>query len=462
LTHIPRPIQKFIDLYGDKEYFQNLFKLAVPIVAQQFIFAMLNMAGVMLLGQVGETAVAAVGLAGQAFFLLNLLIFGIVSGSSMFSAQYWGRQDLKGVHRVLGLCLALALIAALIFFAASELFPNRILNLYSNDPAVISVGANYLRLFAWTFIFYAVTMSYAFILRSIGEVKLPNYISIATFFLNTILMYGFIFGKLGLPQLGVDGVAIASIISRALECVILLAVTYATKSPVAASLRELTHVDFSFIGRFIGPVLPVILNEMLWSFGITAYNAIYGHISTDAVAAMNIVGTIDGVAVVIFIGISGATSIMVGNAIGAGREDDAYIYAGRSLGLATVGGILIGILIAFVKAPILALYHLPPSVVEDASRVLIVTSFFLWVRMNNNTIVVAILRAGGDTIFSLITDGFIIWLVGVPLAWAGAFIFHLPVYFVYLFAMSEEVTKWILGVYRFLSRKWIRNLAHST
>lgn len=460
MSSLPLPIQRIADYYRDPEYFANLRRLALPIIAQQFIFAALNMVGVMMLGRVGETAVAAVGLAGQVFFLLNLLLFGIISGSAMFTAQYWGKGDLPGVHRALGLCLALALTASLIFFAVSEFASEKILSLYSDDPAVILVGADYLRLFAWTFIFFAVTASYSLVLRSVGDVNTPNLISIATFILNTILTYGFIFGELWLPKLGVQGVALAAVITRFLECAILLFFIYAKKSPVAATLRELTHVDFRFIGHFIRPVLPVILNEMLWSLGITAYNAIYGHISTDAIAAMNIVYTIDLMAIVVFLGINSATSVMVGNLIGAGKEDEAHRTAGRSLGLGAAGGILTGILIALIKLPILALYDVSPSVLGDASRVLVVISLFLWIRINNSMIVVSILRAGGDTVYSLVLDGVIIWVAGVPLAALGAFVFHLPVYFVYLCAMSEETVKWFLGMNRYFSRKWIRNLAH--
>jgi Na+-driven multidrug efflux pump len=174
---------------------------------------------------------------------------------------------------------------------------------------------------------------------------------------------------------------------------------------------------------------------------------------------MNIVSTIEQMAFVVFIGISNATSVLVGNRIGADREDEAHLYAGRSLGLGIVGGILIGLILQLVKAPILSLYNVSPDVIENASHVINVVTFFLWVRVNNMTIVVGVLRAGGDTRFSLFLDGIIIWLVGVPMAYLGAFVFDLPVYLVYLCAMSEEITKWFLGMARYRSRKWINNLA---
>jgi putative MATE family efflux protein len=452
-------IRKVLDFYRDPEYFQEVRRIAVPIIIQQLMFSLLNMLGVVLVGQKGDASVAAVGLAGQIAFLLNLVHFGIISGAAMFTAQFWGRRDVTNVRRVLGLCLMIAVSASLLFFAVSQLWPSQILRIYSKDPAVIALGTDYIRTFSWTFIFFAITFSYAFVMRSTGDVKTPTTISVIALAISTFLSYALIFGRFGFPELGILGAAVAAVIARLLECVTLLIVIYRGNSPVAASLRELTNFDVKFFGKVIRPMLPVILNELFWALGITTYNIIYGRMGTASYAAMNIVNTIEQMAFVIFIGISNATSVLVGNRIGADREDEAQTYAGRSIGLGIIGGLVIGLILQLVKEPILSLYNVSPEVIENARRVINVVTFFLWVRVNNMTIVVGILRAGGDTRFSLFLDGIIIWLVGVPMAYLGAFVFDLPVYFVYLCAMSEEITKWILGIARYRSRKWINNLA---
>lgn len=451
--------RKARDYYDDPEYFPNIRKIAIPIIIQQFAFAGLNMLGVVFVGQKGEVAVAAVGLAGQLAFLLNLVHFGIISGAAMFTAQFWGRNDVPNLRRVLGLCLMFAISTSLIFFTLAQLIPSQILGIYTKDAAVIELGAGYIRTFSWAFLFLAVTVSYGFVMRSTGIVKIPTTISVTALLISTFLSYSLIFGKFGLPELGIQGVAVATVAARSLECVALVTYSYTQKTPVTASLRELTDFDAAFAGRVIKPMLPVILNELFWALGITTYNVIYGRLGTESFAAMNIVGTIEQLAFVIFIGVSNATSVLVGNRIGAGKEDEAYIYAGRSLGLGVAGGILSGLLLQFIKAPILSLYNVSPDVIENASNVITIIAFVLWLRINNMTIVIGILRAGGDTRFSLFLDGIIIWLVGVPMAYLGANVFHLPVYFVYLCAMSEEATKWILGINRYFSRKWIHNLA---
>ncbi|HSB02268.1 MAG TPA: MATE family efflux transporter [Anaerolineales bacterium] len=451
---------KVVQFYKDPEYFRNLQKIALPITLQQLVFALLNMLAVGFVGQKGDAAVAAVGLAGQVFFLLNLIHFGIISGAGMFTAQFWGKRDIPNLRRVLGLCLMLAISASLIFFALAQLLPSQILGIYSKDPVVIELGTNYIRTFSWTFLFFGITFSYAVIMRSTGDVVTPTAVSVGALLISIVLSYSLIFGKFGLPELGIQGAAVAAVIARFLECVTLLTIIYRRNSPVAASFRELVGFDRAFLARVIGPVLPVIINELFWSLGITTYMVIYGRMSTQAYAAINIVSTIEQVAFAIFMGISNSTAVLVGNRIGAGREEEAYRYAGRSLGLGVLGGILLGIVLHLVKTPVLTLgwNKVSPEVIQYASNILIVVTFFLWVRVNNMTIVVGILRAGGDTRFSMVLDGFIIWIVGVPMAYLGAFVFDLPVYLVYLCAMSEEATKWVLGINRYLSRKWINNL----
>jgi putative MATE family efflux protein len=355
--------------------------------------------------------------------------------------------------------LIFAISASAVFLLLAQLLPSQILSIYSKDSQVVALGTGYIRIFSWTFLFVAVTFSYALVMRSTGDVKTPTTIGVIGLLISTFLSYSLIFGKFGLPELGIQGAAVAAVIAQALECVALVTITYAMKSPVAAPLRELIDFDLSFVSKVIKPMLPVMLNELFWALGITTYNVIYGRMGTGSFAAMNIVSTIQQMAFVVFIGISNATSVLVGNRIGAGKEDEAYLYAGRSIGLGVMGGLVIGLILWLVKIPFLSMYNVSPEVIESAGKVINIIALFLWIRVNNMTIVVGVLRAGGDTRFSLFLDGIIIWIVGVPMTYLGANVFHLPVHFVYLCAMSEEATKWVLGMWRYRSRKWINDLA---
>ena len=447
--------------FSDREYFRRLVKIGVPIAFQQLIMSSLNMVGVVMIGQLGAAPVAAVGLANQIFFLLNLVLFAIGSGSAMFTAQLWGTRDIRNIRRVLGLALTLGLLIATFFLCVAEFFPEQVLSIYSKDQLVISIGSDYLRIIGFSFLLYAISFCYSSILRSTGDVHTPLIVTLISLLLNTLLSYTLIFGKFGLPSLGVQGAGIAVLCSRIVECALLLIIIYRKRSPAAGKLSEIFSYDRAFARLVLIPILPVVGNEILWSFGITAYNVIYARMGTNEIAAMNIVASIDQVAFVIFIGIGNACAIMVGNRIGAGDEAQAFRYAARSLVLSILGGILMGTILLACRDLVLSLYNVSPVVIGYAYRVLTIIGLMLWLRASNMTLFVGILRSGGDTRFAFILDGIIIWVVGVPLAFTAAFILYLPVYWVYLFVMSEEIVKWMLGVYRFRTRKWIHNLAHT-
>ncbi|PKN90556.1 MAG: MATE family efflux transporter [Chloroflexi bacterium HGW-Chloroflexi-6] len=455
-------LQKMLDFYRDREYFASLVRIALPIATQSLVMSSLNMVSVVMIGQLGETELAAVGLAGQIFFLVNLILFGIGSGAAMFTAQLWGKGDVPNIRRVLGLSLKLGLVGSGIFWALAIFAPQAALRFYTEDAAVVALGADFLRIFGWSYPFFAVTFAYAFVLRSTGNVRLPMAVTIFALSLNTFLAYGLIFGNFGMPKMGVAGAAWAGLIARVLECLLMLVMVYRKReNPAAASLRDVFEFDPKFAAAVMVPVLPVIANEFLWSMGITTYNAIYARVGTEAIAAINIVGAIDQLAFVAFIGLGNATAILVGNLIGKGDKDEAIRYAGRSLGLQILAGILVGLLVILFADGIFNLYNVSPNVIESARALLLIMAAAIWLRAANMVIIVGILRAGGDTRFSLALDGLVIWIVGVPLAALAAFVLHWPVELVYLMALTEEITKFVFGLWRFFSRKWINNLAQA-
>ncbi len=447
-----------IDFIKDREFFSQLFKLALPIVAQQFIMSSLNMVNSIMVGQLGETSVAAVGLSNQIYFLFSLLLFGTNSGAAIFMAQYWGKGDIPSIRRVMGLALVIGTAGGLLFTGLGLFFPHLALGFYTTDPAVIEAGASYLRIYALSFPFTIFTFCYAFVLRSTGNVRLPMVVSVGALSIDTLLSYTLIFGKLGLPALGINGAAVAIAIARALECGVLLWLSYRLRTPAAANLAELFQLDWAFVTRVLRRILPVMLNEILWALGITTYNAIYAHVGTDAIAAMNIASTFDGLAIVMFIGIGNACAILVGNVIGAGDEKKAFRYAGNAIALAMLSSLVVGILVWAASGWMLLPYKVSPNVAQYAQRILWVISTMLWLRSANMVLYVGIFRSGGDTHFAFLFDVGSIWLVGVPLALLGAFVFHLPIYWIYLLVMGDEINKFIFGLRRYRSNKWIHNL----
>ena len=451
----------FANLFSDKKFYKNLFVLALPITFQYFISSSINLVGVMMVGQLGEASIAALGLGNQIFFLVNLLMFGISSGYAIFAAQYWGANDVPNIRRVLGLCLTLGLVGSGIFTILAASIPGPILSIYTKDPEVIAQGTQYLRIAAFSYIPFAISMSFSFMHRSTGNVRMPMIISSTSLVLNVIISYLLIFGHFGLPEMGVRGAAIGTLTARLVEASAMVLLTYLTRTPIAASLRELTAYNWVFFQKTIATALPAVVNEIGWSFAITCYNIVYARIGTESIAAVNITATIEEMAFVVFFGLANAGAILIGNAIGAGQEEKAYEYGKRYLMIGVFGALIFGQLASLGSNLILQFYNITPVAAQYARNILLIFSFVMWIKVFNAMMIVGILRSGGDTRFCLLVEMGAIWGIGVPMAVLGGLILHLEVYWVYLMVISEEIVKASLGFYRFRSRKWVHNLTQS-
>jgi putative MATE family efflux protein len=447
-------------VFKDKSFYGPLLTLALPIAMQNLITSSLNMVDTIIIGQLGETAIAAVGLANQVFFLFNLFLFGIYSGSAIFTAQFWGQKDIPNIRRVLGLSLISGFFIALIFFLAAFLLPEMILRCFSNDPQVIIQGSRYLRIISFSYLMNAISFCYAFVLRSTGQVLLPMKVSLIAFGLNSFLNYALIYGVWGFPRLEVAGSALATLIARAVEMTIILYIVYHNHLTPAAKLREMFNLSLAFVKRFYQTTLPVIGNEALWALGTTMFAVVYAHMGTAVIAAINISATVEKISMVLFLGIANASAVMIGNKIGSGREDLAFDYAKRFEVLGPCLGLLISVLVFSGIGPVLGLYHVAPRVADTARLIMIIFALSIPIRVFNLINIIGILRSGGDTKFSLLIDTAGLWLIAVPLSFVAGLIWHFPPYFVYLLATLDEAFKFFLGLWRLLSGKWINNLTH--
>lgn len=447
-----------IKLFNDKKFLKTMVFLALPIVAQNLILSSLNLVDNIIIGGLNATAIAAVGLANQYFFLLNLVLFGISSGSSIFIAQFWGNKDIKNIKRVLGLSLITGVSASLIFTVVGLIYPEKILNIFSQDTAVINMGSDYLKIIVFSYVLSAVTFSFSFALRSIRQVKVPMYVSGIALGINTFLNFSLIYGMFGFPRLGIRGSALGTLIARTIEMSLLLFIVYKNRLPVSSSFKELFDLPKEFVKRFYKTVSPVIFNESIWALGVSIYSAVYAHIGTDAIASTTISSTVERIIWVIFMGIGSACAIMIGNKIGEGKEDEIFLYAKRFIILMPSLAAVMGIIVYFISPLFLMPYNISPVVIGYARKNLIVFSIFLAFRAFNFTSIVGILRSGGDTIYSLFIDLGGVWLVGVPMAVLGGIVLKLPVYYVYAMASCEELFKVVFGLPRILSKKWINNL----
>ena len=446
----------------DKAFVRAALALAVPVAFQQLITAGLNMIDVLMVGQLGEASVAALGLANQIFFLLILFLFGTTSGMAIFTAQYWGKSDTESIRKVLGICLVLAVSVAGLFTLAAIVNPEILMRFYTKDPEVIRLGSSYLRIVGVSYIFMAIAVSYISILRSITWVTMTVIVSIISLGLKTVLGYTLIFGHFGLPALGVRGAAIGTATGWIFQCILLLILVYTMKTPLAGSPFTIFRFDRSFLLNVLRTSMPAAINEVFWSFGITTYNAVYAHIGTNAIAAININATVEDLMFVLFIGLGNACSIMVGNKIGEKEKDIAFEYSRRFTILAVMVSIMGGALVLLARDVVIGWYQLSPLAEFNLRNIMLVYSLSVWLRVLNFMLFIGAMRAGGDTKYAMFTELFSIWLIGVPAALIGGFVLHLPVYYVYALVLLEEAVKALVIFRRYISRKWINDLVNVT
>lgn len=443
------------------QFISTLLKLMVPLTIQQLFNAGLALVDNIFIGQLGEVSVAATSLAYQIYFILILIYFGLNSGSAIFTAQYWGVQDEKSIRRVLGINLLINLSLGVLFTTVAIAIPEKLMSIYTADPEVITLGANYLRIYAIGYIAVGLSQAIYTILRSTENVRVPMIVNSLALVINTSLGYILIFGHFGVEKMGVMGAATANATARVIEIIILLGILVWSRSFLLRNLKDMFEIDLSFLGRFFKTCAPVIANEIFWSVGISAYNAIYAHISTESLAATNISSTVETLALVPFYAIGSATAVMIGNRIGAAEEPLARLYARWLLTIAAAGGVVMGVVMFFCRGWILSIYKISDNTTFYAGMVIAALSLLLPIKCWNMTMFIGVLRAGGDTRFGLILEMSTMWLFGVPAAWIGASLLHLPVYWVVVIVLSEEVLKGIIATFRFRSGKWIHNLIHS-
>lgn len=350
----------------DRTFLRELLTIAIPISFQQLIYASLNMIDVFMVGQLGETAIAAVGLSNQVFFVLILILFGATSGMAIFTAQFWGKHEIEPIRKVLGMSLITATCVALIFTLVATVMPESVLGFYTDDTEVIDLGSSYLRIVGFTYIPVAIATAYIAVLRSIQLIRLTIIATVSALTFKTILGYGLIFGIGGLPELGVRGAAIGTASGWTLELVLLLILIYTQKTPLAANPLTLFSFDKAFFGRVLKTVWPAVANELFWSFGITTYYAIYAHIGTDSIAAININATIEELGFVVFMGLANGCAVMVGNRIGARKKDEAYEIVRRVIIIGVTFAVIVGVIIFFLRDVVVGRYDLSPSGVKTS------------------------------------------------------------------------------------------------
>lgn len=438
----------------------SIITLVIPITIQSLVSSSLNMVDNLMIGNLGESSIASVGMVNQYFFVFMLALSGINAGAGIFMSQFWGRKKISHIRKMLGLDLVLSIIVSILFFIPAFIFPESIMRIFAKDAEVINLGIQYLKIISITFIFTSITSAYSTTLRCIGIAKSPMYGSLIGVLVNGVLNWVLIFGNLGFPAMGVAGAAIATSIARFIEMIYILNCAYKTNDIIKCKVRELFNFDYDFIRVYFQTSSSVIINEMVWALGLTVYLIIYSKIGISAVASMQISSTINNMFMVVSMGLASAAAIIIGNKIGAGEEEVAIEYATKLGILAPIIGLFSGLALWFASPIIVSLFKINPETIKMTINVLKIMALFAPLRFFNALMIVGVFRGGGDTKYSMYVQLGCIWAYAIPAAYIATVYFKLPLETVFFIICLEDVIKVFFEYKRLRSKKWIRNVSN--
>lgn len=443
----------------NKKFYKALFFLCIPIIIQNLISNSVNVIDTIMVSNLGEKSIAAVGVANQFFFLFAMVTGGIFSGTGIFISQFYGKGDYKNIKKVTSLSVTLGLIFGLSFAIPAIFFPEVIIHFFTYDETVVSLCSSYLRIVGFSYPLTCISLAFSNGSRSIRNPKLGMTCSVVAIVFNTMLNYMLIFGNFGAPKLGVSGAAVATLIARAIECSLIVSYVYFYKKDYVLkfNLEDIKSINKSFIISFFDKSSPVILNDATWALGTVLYSVAYSKVGTSAIAASQIATSVQNFFIMTSVCIAVGSSIMIGNELGANNKKVAIDYAKKLSVLISIVGCVFGLILYLSIPLLLKLFNVTNNLEGDISKIFIVMGLFMGLRAFNTFLIIGMLRSGGDTKFSLFLELGCMWLVSIPLTFLAAYK-GAPVYILVLISYSEEVVKFIFGIPRAISKKWANNI----
>lgn len=443
----------------DKDFYRRVLRLCIPIMLQQLINTAMYMVDTIMIGGLGDIELAGVGAANQLAFILDTGLFGIVGGGGIFIAQYFGKKDNAGIRSKLGLCIILSAAFSLLFLLVAQFAGEFCVSLFSEEQAVIDSGMAYLSIASWGYLAKFIIYPFGTAHKSCNNAKLPMISGSAGLVVNLFLNYCLIFGNLGFPAMGVEGAAYATIIGSMVDAVTLLICTYVKETPVRAKWKELFSNAFVNFSEFFRVSMPVFFDDAVWALGMIVQNYIYGRMGTDTFAATMIVNTVDKISFILLIGVGTAAAVIVGNTLGEGSREKALTYGKRLLYIAGGIGIVTAVLVCTLGTRMPYLYvNAAPQTQAIASEAILVMGFAMPLWALNFTMIVGLMRGGGDTRAAAVIDLVPLWLIALPLSALAGLHLGWSLAAVYAFQHISAVVRLVLSLRRVRGGQWIRQL----
>lgn len=445
----------------NKYFWQLLLKLALPIAFQHLLINSLTFVDTFFMSQLGDIALSASGMASQCNWLLSIVSFGICSGTALFVSQFWGAKKYDDIEKTYAIAAVSAFFASIIFFVAAFFFPKEIMSLFNSNPEVINCGASYLKAASFSYPATVLSSVLCTVLRSTEKVRLPMVVSLISTSINIVLDYALVFGAFYLPQMGVTGAAVATSISAWIGLGVLIIISNSHQNIIIMPISKFFSFNKNDFINFMKKASPVILNELMWGFGMVVNNVIYSNTGYENYAACTILRTIESLCLIMFIGLNDGGAVIIGKTVGEGRLDLAYNYAKKLTVSVPLLSLFVGVSVILLRKYVIHIFNIGGNITGYTLGIanLLVIVYGLEVAFRNipYTMVCAVFRSGGDSVTGAKFDLICLWLLAIPVTYLVAFHTKLPFHLVFLTEyLVEDIPKAILCIKHFVSRKWIK------
>ena len=452
----------------DSAFYKGVFALAFPIALQSLISIGVNMLDTIMVGSLGENALSATSLANSFISIYHIFCMGLGMGASVLVSRYWGMKKAADGHeeeaghalkQTVCLMLRITIGLAAVFALLTLIMPGTLMKMYTNDSGIIRLGDVYFRWSIITYFFLGTGLVSTIVLRSVGQVKFPLYVSIGAFFVNLAANYAFIFGKFGAPRMEVAGAALGTLIARLFEAAMILGYLFFKDKKIQFRVRDLFMKTGSLLGEYIRISIPVLISDGILAIGNNSVAMVIGHLGAAFVAANAITSVTQQLSTVVIQGVSQAGAIVTGQTLGLGDKKKTMQQGWMFLGLGFALGALSAIFILAVSKPIISTYNVSEETVNIAGQLMAAISLIIIFRATNSIMTKGVLRGGGDTKMLMLADNVFLWVLSIPLGCLAGFVFHLPAFWIYVALKADDIVKTVWCVGRLKSEKWIKKIS---
>ena len=440
----------------EKSFYKLILSIAVPVVLQNMITIGVNIMDTLMLGNYGEVQLSASSLANEFINIYHIMCMGMSMGAAVLTAQYYGAGNNPSLKKIVTIVLRMGLVIAAAFTVVTLLFPEELMRLYTPDEAVIEKGALYFRISAVTYVLLGVSLILTNILRTVHQVRFPLVLSIVTFFVNVFFNWVFIYGRLGAPEMQIEGAALGTVIARLVECGSLVTYFFVFDKRIGYRIKDLFMKCGDHVRVYITYAIPVMVSDTLLALGNSAVSIIMGHIGASFVAANSIISQTVRLSTVFNQGLSSASSVITGNTLGKGERDKAYHQGVTFLCLSILIGLAAAVIILLISPLLVESFNITQETKDIAYQLMASVSVMMVFQTVQSVLTKGVLRGGGDTRFLMLADILFLWLASIPLGYLCGLVWHLSPFWIYAALKIDWVIKSVWCIFRLRSKKWIR------